>query len=69
MTCFYVDMLALPAGVVVYLIIELALARACWGSQALFGFFGASGGCACMMYVSLAHREISRAQGKHTDKY
>ena len=33
-------MLALPAGVAVYLIIELAFARAWWGLQALFGFFG-----------------------------
>ena len=37
---FLFDMLALPEGVVVYLIIELALARAWWGFQALFGFFG-----------------------------
>ena len=37
---FLFDMLALPEGVVVYLIIELALARACWGFPALFGFFG-----------------------------
>ena len=37
---FLFDMLALPEGVVVYLIIELALARAWSGFQALFGFFG-----------------------------
>ena len=37
---FLFDMLALPEGVVVYLIIELALARAGWGFQALFGFLG-----------------------------
>ena len=46
-------MLALPEGVVVYLIVEPALARAVWGFQALFGFFCASRGYACMMYVSL----------------
>ena len=40
MTCFYVGMLALPAGVAVYLIIDLALARAWWGFQCLFGVFG-----------------------------
>ena len=66
---FLFDMLALPEEVVVYLIIEPALARAGWGFQALFGLFWASRGYACMMYVSLAHGEISRAQGKHTDKY
>ena len=37
---FLFDMLALPEGVVVYLIIEPALARAGWGFQALFGFLG-----------------------------
>ena len=36
---FLFDMLALPEGVVVYLIIESALARAGWGFHALFGFF------------------------------
>ena len=36
---FLFDMLALPEGVVVYLIIEPALARAGWRFQALFGFF------------------------------
>ena len=46
-------MLALPEGVVVYLIVEPALVRAVWGFQALFGFFCASRGFACMMYVSL----------------
>ena len=39
MTCFYVGMLALPAGVAVYLIIDLALARAWWGLQSLFWVF------------------------------
>ena len=36
---FLFDMLALSEGVVVYLIIEPALARAVWGLQALFGSF------------------------------